>query len=79
MPEAATVMSDCAGTPEDNVVFSQGFGGNSTVYLLHPEEHTHGTWSVSFLHLQQETKSTFTETCKHKLSVRCALQYLTFV
>lgn len=62
MPEAAAVMSDYAGTPEDNVVFSQGFGGNSTVYLLHPEEHKHGTWSVLFLHLKHKTNSTYMKT-----------------
>lgn len=57
MPEAAAVMSDYAETPEDNVVFSQGLGGNSTVYLLYPEEHIHGTWSALFLHLKYKTNS----------------------
>lgn len=55
MPEAAAVMNDYAGRPEDNVIFSQELDGNSSECLLHPEEHTQGTWSAVSLHLRHRT------------------------
>lgn len=57
MPEAATVMSDYAGRPEDNVVFSLELDGNTSVCPLHPGECTQGTRSAVFLHLRHRTYS----------------------
>lgn len=55
MPEAAAAMSDYAGRPEENMVFSQELDGNSSVCLLHPEERTQGTWIAVFPHLRHRT------------------------
>ena len=77
MPEAAAVMNDYAGRPEDNVVSSQVLDGNSSVCLLHPEERTQGTWRAGSLQLRH-IHALKHHTCKHNLSHLCIFSYIHF-
>lgn len=52
LPEAAQAVSDCAGTSEDNMFFSQELDDNSLACPLHPVGHKQGTWSAVSLHLK---------------------------